>query len=238
MTRRIAGTPRSCDMLCIREPLAMAQRTRVAFTDDIPDTEVIGTVQLALAGISYAVDLSMKNADKLATVFKPYLDPARKTDGRTSAQRRAPHARPEPWDVRAWARAARIDVTDKSRIPTEPITASTQPSKATNAPSTRSPRISSQRRPHHTDLHGSSPASQEHAAANLVTSCTITNALTAYDPATAARTPIMLPAQGRTLPLGTSLRKRPSSVLRSTFISDLCGAMGIRTPDLLHAMNH
>jgi hypothetical protein len=29
-----------------------------------------------------------------------------------------------------------------------------------------------------------------------------------------------------------------SSVQSSNYISDLCGAMGIRTPDLLHAMNH
>ncbi len=40
------------------------------------------------------------------------------------------------------------------------------------------------------------------------------------------------------MPLKGSLRQSQSSVLCSNNVHDLGGAMGIRTPDLLHAMNH
>jgi hypothetical protein len=98
----------------------MAQRTQVVFTDDIDGSEAAGTVRFGLAGTSYEVDLSTKNADKLATILEPYIAAARKTGGNTRRTARSPRAdEPSPQEVRTWARAEGIDVKEKGRVPAE-----------------------------------------------------------------------------------------------------------------------
>jgi Lsr2 len=100
----------------------MAQRTQVVFTDDIDGSEATGTVRFGLAGTSYEVDLSQKNADKLAQILEPYIAAARK--GARSTRRTARNPRPtgpSPQEVRSWARAEGIDVKDKGRVPAELI---------------------------------------------------------------------------------------------------------------------
>jgi hypothetical protein len=100
----------------------MAQRTRVVFTDDIDGSEAAGTVRFGLAGATYEVDLSTKNADKLAKILQPYIAAARKAGGspRRAAKNPRP-AGPTPQEVRTWARAEGIDVKDKGRVPAELI---------------------------------------------------------------------------------------------------------------------
>jgi Lsr2 len=100
----------------------MAQRTQVVFTDDIDGSEAAGTVRFGLAGATYEVDLSTKNADKLAKVLEPYIAAARKTGGSTRRAAKSPRpAGPSPQEVRTWARAEGIDVKDKGRVPAELI---------------------------------------------------------------------------------------------------------------------
>jgi hypothetical protein len=54
--------------------------------------------------------------------------------------------------------------------------------------------------------------------------------------ATAHQTAAPGELQGRILPLECPSAAACSSVKRSNSLLDLCGAKGIRTPDLLHAM--
>jgi hypothetical protein len=101
----------------------MAQRAQIIFTDDLDGSEAAGTATFTLQGAAYEVDLSKKNADKLAKLLEPYIAAARKTStgpARRSADR-SRQAGPDPADVRAWAKSEGIEVKDKGRVPAELI---------------------------------------------------------------------------------------------------------------------
>jgi Lsr2 len=69
----------------------MAKTVIVKLTDDIDGGDADETVQFALDGRSYEVDLSAANATKLRDALKPYVEKGRAT---SAGARRA--ARPSP----------------------------------------------------------------------------------------------------------------------------------------------
>jgi hypothetical protein len=90
---------------------------QVSFVDDLDGSEAEGTVLFGIDGREYEIDLSKKNADKLARAVQPYIDKARKVGG---ARRRAASAAAPRHDqsvVREWARANGMAVSDRGRIP-------------------------------------------------------------------------------------------------------------------------
>lgn len=97
----------------------MAQRTQILYIDDIDGSQADGTVRFGLDGTAYEIDLNKKHADQLARVVQPYVDAARKVP----SSRRAPHggrpARQNQSEVRAWARAHGLKVSDRGRIPSD-----------------------------------------------------------------------------------------------------------------------
>jgi hypothetical protein len=89
------------------------------YIDDIDGSQADGTVRFGLDGTSYEIDLSKKHADELARVIRPYIDVARKVP---SARRSIHGGRPvrrSQSDVRAWARAQGLKVSDRGRIPAD-----------------------------------------------------------------------------------------------------------------------
>jgi Lsr2 len=97
----------------------VAQRTQIMYIDDIDGSEADGTVRFGLDGTAYEIDLSKKHADELARVIRPYIDVARKVPAaRRSAQGGRPVRRSQS-DVRAWARAQGLKVSDRGRIPAD-----------------------------------------------------------------------------------------------------------------------
>jgi hypothetical protein len=101
----------------------MAQRAQIIFTDDLDGSEAARTATFALQGTAYEVDLSLKNADKLAKLLEPYIAAARKTSASPAhpSASRSRQASPLPADVRAWAKSEGIEVKDKGRVPAELI---------------------------------------------------------------------------------------------------------------------
>jgi hypothetical protein len=101
----------------------MAQHAQIVFTDDIDGSDAAGTVQFGLEGTSYEIDLSKKNADKLAKVLEPYINAARKASrgSRRQAAGRPRAAGPNPAAVREWAKSEGMEVKDKGRVPAELI---------------------------------------------------------------------------------------------------------------------
>ena len=65
------GTRRLC------HHLSMAKTVIVKLTDDIDGGDADETVQFALDGRSYEIDLSTANASKLRDALKPYVDKGR-----------------------------------------------------------------------------------------------------------------------------------------------------------------
>lgn len=59
----------------------MAKTVIVKLTDDIDGGDADETIQFALDGRSYEVDLSTENASKLREALKPYVENGRAGDG-------------------------------------------------------------------------------------------------------------------------------------------------------------
>jgi Lsr2 len=102
---------------------AVAQKTVVTFEDDLDGSEAEGTVTFAFNSVQYEIDLSKKNADKLAKAFEPYVAGGRKVSVRTAGRSsRGASSSPRKQDqsaVREWARGEGLKVSDRGRIPAE-----------------------------------------------------------------------------------------------------------------------
>jgi hypothetical protein len=100
----------------------MAQKVIVQLVDDIDGTELTEgkgeTVNFALDGKSYEIDLADKNAAKLREAFARYVAAGRRTSsgsGRTT--RRSSGTGSDAKEVRSWAKSQGLDVPERGRIP-------------------------------------------------------------------------------------------------------------------------
>ncbi len=99
----------------------MAQKVQVILEDDIDGGKADETVTFSLDGVSYEIDLSKKNADKLRNSFAPYVGAARRMTGRSTARRgrAARGTRNEAAAIREWAKEQGLKVSDRGRIPAD-----------------------------------------------------------------------------------------------------------------------
>jgi hypothetical protein len=107
----------------------VAKQTTVSFVDDLDGSKASGTVEFALDGRSYEIDLSDSNADSLRNALEPFINAARKASGRSSGrgrasrQRQEPEAKParssreETAAIRQWAREHGHEISERGRIP-------------------------------------------------------------------------------------------------------------------------
>ncbi|GLZ49151.1 Lsr2 family protein [Actinomycetospora sp. NBRC 106375] len=118
----------------------MAQKTIVTLVDDLTgeEAEDITTVEFALDGVTYEIDLDDKNSAKLRDALAEYVAAARRTGGRRSSggRRRSgagtgtPRATsPGGYDretskqIREWAKAQGFEVSDRGRVPNNVVEA-------------------------------------------------------------------------------------------------------------------
>jgi hypothetical protein len=104
----------------------MAQRTVIRLVDDLDDTEIVDgtgeTVSFALDGRQYEIDLTNEHANEMREALDRYVRAARKVGGRQT-RTRATGAKAaaavdySPQAVRAWAKANKIKVSPRGRIP-------------------------------------------------------------------------------------------------------------------------
>jgi hypothetical protein len=97
----------------------MVQRRTIEFIDDIDGGRADETVRFSLDGRDYEIDLSIDHARLLRDALQPYVSVARRT-----GMHRLAHTAPDgeaPADdsqeIRAWARARGLDVSNRGRIP-------------------------------------------------------------------------------------------------------------------------
>lgn len=104
----------------------VAQKVQVLLVDDLDGGEADETVTFAVDGVSYEIDLTTENADKLRKLLSPYVDSGRKTGGR-SGRGRARGARgasvsassQDTAKIRAWAKENGFEVNDRGRVPAQ-----------------------------------------------------------------------------------------------------------------------
>jgi hypothetical protein len=111
----------------------MAQKTVVLLEDDLDGGPAEQTVRFGLDGVSYEIDLSASNAQRLRGVVQPYMAAGRRVGGRgarvpvgqaRSARGGAARAdREQLAAIREWARARGMPVSSRGRIPERIIAA-------------------------------------------------------------------------------------------------------------------
>jgi len=98
----------------------MAKNVSVVITDDLDGSAGARSVSFGFDGVSYEIDLAEANREKLETTLAPFIAAGRRT--RASTRRGPGRPATPPVDraaVRAWAREAGLNVSDRGRISAE-----------------------------------------------------------------------------------------------------------------------
>ena len=95
----------------------MATRIAVALEDDLDGGRADETVRFGVGGTEYEIDLSKKNAKAFRAGVAPFVEHARRA-GRGSRRQsaRPAAARDHSSDIRAWAKAEGIAISERGRI--------------------------------------------------------------------------------------------------------------------------
>ncbi len=96
----------------------MAQRVQVLLVDDLDGGEAAETVSFALDGVSYEIDLSEQNSEKLRSSLSKWVGHARRSGGRKITGRRGAitTGRRDLNAIREWGRANGFQVSDRGRV--------------------------------------------------------------------------------------------------------------------------
>jgi hypothetical protein len=86
----------------IGERNSMSSRVVVLLEDDVDGTRADETIEFAIDGTTYAIDLNDQNAKKLRSALDGYISKARKVRGRRSTSRKTSSG-VDLRAVRAWA---------------------------------------------------------------------------------------------------------------------------------------
>jgi len=97
----------------------MAQKILVTLIDDLDSSEAHETVSFAFDGVSYEIDLSSHNAEKLRRDLAPYIQRARKVKPASQRRRatRTGAGRVRSSEIRAWAEQRGLRISERGRIP-------------------------------------------------------------------------------------------------------------------------
>lgn len=108
----------------------MAQKVTVQLVDDLDGSVAEETVEFGLDGVSYQIDLSSVNAEKIRGALAEYVSHARRsgTRGRRAAgganrSRSAAVDREQNQAIREWARKCGLKVSERGRISAEVLEA-------------------------------------------------------------------------------------------------------------------
>ena len=96
----------------------MAQKVTVTLEDDLDSGTATETVRFGIDGADLEIDLSAKNARRFRKQLAPFIEHARRASrGVSRRAARSAASRQHSGDIRAWARAHGIAVSDRGRIP-------------------------------------------------------------------------------------------------------------------------
>ncbi|HEV2639182.1 MAG TPA: Lsr2 family protein [Actinocrinis sp.] len=105
----------------------MAQHVQTVLVDDIDGSEAQETVKFSLDGTEFEIDLTEAHAAELRDALAKFVDAGRKlgkssqavTAKRTGRKSAAPNNAPDPAEVREWAKAQGIEVSNRGRVANE-----------------------------------------------------------------------------------------------------------------------
>lgn len=96
----------------------MAQKVNIVLVDDLDGTEATETVTFGLDGSTYEIDLNDANAAALREALSGYVGHARKVTGGRRVRKVGGGASSSSntKDVREWAKAQGMEVSERGRI--------------------------------------------------------------------------------------------------------------------------
>jgi Lsr2 len=101
----------------------VATKITVLLEDDLDGGPADETVRFALDGVEYEIDLSKQHARAFRRELASFLIHARRAErGRRRRPARSSSGRRHSGDIRAWAKEAGIQVSDRGRIPASVVT--------------------------------------------------------------------------------------------------------------------
>lgn len=104
----------------IQEVPSMAQKVSIEVTSDLSDKPDASTVEFALDGRAYEIDLTDKEAEAFRGALAKYVGVARTVSGsRNGRKRAASQSGPAPATIRKWAQENGHEVPARGRIPSE-----------------------------------------------------------------------------------------------------------------------
>jgi len=111
----------------LRECDTMAKQIITVLTDDLDGGDADGSVEFGIDGVTYTIDLSDKNADRLRKALEPYVAAAARI-GRTGRPAARPPAasranRDQNQAIREWAAANGYELSERGRIPSSIVEA-------------------------------------------------------------------------------------------------------------------
>lgn len=98
----------------------MAKKVQVILIDDIDGSEADESVDFAIDGVQYQIDLTQKNAQKLRAALEPYVNAGHRVAGtrkRTAKKASSSSTSGDAAAIRAWARDNGHEVPARGRIP-------------------------------------------------------------------------------------------------------------------------
>lgn len=98
------------------------RKIQVILLDDIDGSDAERTVQFALDGATYEIDLSQENIGKLEQALEPFIEKATRVATARGGRSRGRSTsggggRSKAAEVRAWAKEQGIEVPDRGRVP-------------------------------------------------------------------------------------------------------------------------
>lgn len=109
----------------------MARKVEVTLIDDITGEEASRTMEFAIDGTHYEIDLTDANIEKFNKAIADYVENARRVGrprrggrgGRTAGRTSASATGASPGEVRQWAAEQGIEVSERGRIPKDVMAA-------------------------------------------------------------------------------------------------------------------
>lgn len=98
----------------------MAKKMVILLEDDLDGSEANETVNFAIDGVAYEIDLNDTNAAELRHVLDRYVSAARRSSapsrGRGRPRATAQGSSPTSSEVREWAKAQGLSVNERGRV--------------------------------------------------------------------------------------------------------------------------
>ncbi len=103
----------------------MAKQVITSLIDDIDGKPASQTIEFGIDGVSYSIDLSDRNADRLRAALHPYIDAGNRVGRVAGGGRRvfgrgglpARTSRDQTAAIREWATKTGHDISNRGRIP-------------------------------------------------------------------------------------------------------------------------